>query len=584
MQEGAKLKEKRNFCFKRFIILFFLCALSFAILVDAQGNIFLIKSQSNPPADSFTQSISANYITSNNTIANLADVELLGLKNGQLLIWNATAERWQNANCSQPTSTLAKLTDVTFACVSNGDILHYNSVSGKWENTQLKMTVQQIIDAYTTMAYKSNWDGSIKALINSWGNTTSLTNPQQPYSYLIYKSENSYYAKNGTDGSIAFNSTDASYVFSSACAEGDGIVFVKNGTYIGTSLNLSYRNIRLIGEGLGTILQFTHGITVANTIESYHQEISNLQLIGTGYANNGLTLSSTSRFVSYNLAIQNYNAGVYIKSSASGATIFNNFYSLMSHDNNIGVHIKRNPGDNTVAHNTFYGGSIVTNLQWGVLIEGSASNEIFEGAEIENNCNGQVQLITTNPGLVPEGNTFSKCYFEPWLLNTTAPFIEFRTELSPETKPWGNIFRDNKFAVCGDTTLTLPTSTIFTNNYFSGAPATLTIIATEQGCEVSGNINPAGVVKINYVGTGNTGRIMQISKTTLTTSSSWIDFGVTFPQGPVVHVSVTGNGRVIDAWAYQIETTRFYVVMFYSNGAEVKTPQYVMWTATLNLS
>ena len=99
-------------------------------------------------------------------------------------------KRWQNANSSQPISTLAKLTDVTFACVSNGDIMHYNSVSGKWENTQLKMTVQQIIDAYTTMAYKSNWDGSIKALINSWGNTTSLTNPQQPYSYLIYTDGN----------------------------------------------------------------------------------------------------------------------------------------------------------------------------------------------------------------------------------------------------------------------------------------------------------------------------------------------------------------------------------------------------------
>ena len=212
---------------------------------------------------------------------------------------------------------------------------------------------------------------------------------------------------------IAFNSTDASYVFSSACAQGEGIVFVKKGTYIGTSLHLSSPNVRLIGEGLGTILQFTEGITVSNTSESFHQEVSNLQLIGTGYANNGLTLSSASRFVSYNLIIQNYNVGVYIKSSATGATIFNNFYSLVSHDNNIGVYIRRDSGDCTVAHNTFYGGSIVANLQWGVVILGSVSNEIFEGSEIENNCNGQVWLRTINPGLVPEGNTFSKCYFEP---------------------------------------------------------------------------------------------------------------------------------------------------------------------------
>ena len=99
------------------------------------------------------------------------------------------------------------------------------------------MTVQQIIDTYNTMSYKSIWDGSINSLINSWGNTTTLTNPQQPYSYLIYTdAANNYYAKNGTDGTIAFNSTDASYVFSSVCAQGEGIVFVKKGTYIGTSL------------------------------------------------------------------------------------------------------------------------------------------------------------------------------------------------------------------------------------------------------------------------------------------------------------------------------------------------------------
>lgn len=581
---GTKLTEKRTLSFKRFIILFAVYFLSFSILVNAHGNIFLSESQSNLPAEPVAQDITVNDIISNNTIANLADVKVLGLINGQLLVWNATAQKWQNADPSQPNSTFAKLTDVTFAGLSNGDIMQYNSTSGKWENTQLTMTVQQIIDAYSTMAYKSSWDGSINALVNSWGNTTTLTNPQQPYSYLIYTDENNnYYAKNGTDGTISFNSTDADYVFASACAQGEGIVFVKKGTYIGTSLHLSNPNVRLIGEGQGTILQFSEGITVSNTSESYHQEVSNLQLIGTGYANNGLTLNAASRFVSYNLIIQNYNSGVYIQSSSTGATIFNNFYSLMSHDNNIGVYLRRDPGDCTVAHNTFYGGSIVTNLQWGVVILGSASNEIFEGVEIENNCYGQVRLGTINPGLVPEGNTFSKCYFESWLLNTTAPLIEFTTELSPDTKPWGNIFKENKFAIVGDTTLTLPTNTIFTNNYISGCPSTFTIIATAVGCQVEGNVNPSGRVKVNYVGTANMGRIMQYSKTNLVASSSWVDFGETFPSGPIVYVSVTGNGMVIDAWAYQIETTRFYLVMFYSNGTEVTTSQFVMWTATLNL-
>ncbi len=479
LKRGTKLIGKRNLSFKRFIILFAVCFLSFDILVNAQREILLSEPHYNLAAEPIAQGIAVNDIISNDTIEN---------------------------------------------------------------------------------------------------------NPQQPYSYLIYTdAASNYYAKNGTDGTVAFNSTDASYVFSAVCSQGEGIVFVKKGTYIGTSLNISSPNVRLIGEGLGTILQFTEGITVSNTSESFHQEVSNLQLIGTGYANNGLTLSSASRFVSYNLIIQNYNVGLYIQSSDSGATIFNNFYSLVSHDNNVGVYIRRDSGDCTVAHNTFYGGSIVANLQWGIVILGSVSNEIFEGTEIENNCNGQVWLCTINPGLVPEGNTFSKCYFEPSPNNITATLIIFTTELSAETKPWGNIFKENKFAIVVDTALTLPTYTVFTNNYITGASVTFTIIATAIGCEVDGNISPSGAVKVNYVGTANTGRIMQYSNSNLVASSSWVEFGNTFPSNPIVQVSVTGNGQVINAWAYQIETTRFYLAMVYRNGTEVTTPQYVMWTATLNL-
>lgn len=227
------------------------------------------------------------------------------------------------------------------------------------------------------------------------------------------------------------------------------------------------------------------------------------------------------------------------------ATIFNNFYTLLSYDNNYGVYIERNPDDNTVAHNTFYGGSIVSNQKWGVVIMGSASHEIFEGVEIENNCNGQVWLNTLTGGLVPEGNMFSKCYFEPRLSNATAPFIEFTTELSPGTEPWGNIFTGNKFAVVEDTPLTPPSNTVFTSNYISGAPVTFTITATAVGCHVEGNVNPTGVVTVNYVGTGNTGRIMQFSNNIMVASSSWVNFGATFPSKPVVQVSVTDTGKVI---------------------------------------
>ena len=579
VQEDTKMtKTKRILSFILLGIAVTISLLSSAILTYADEKTFIGNSSGEKIND--TNVISAN----NNTILNLRDIEVLGLADGQLLFWNSANGTWQYVDGSQPVSVQISLTNVTFAGLSNGNIMQYNSSSGKWENTQLIMSVEEVIDAYNNMAYKSGWDGSILALINSWGNTTTLMNPQQPYSHLIYSDgAGNYYAKNGTDGTVSFKSTDASYVISQACLQGEGVVFIKRGTYTGKVLSLTNQNIRLVGEGQGTVLEFTEGITVSNSQESFHIEISNLKLLGTGYNSNGLTLSGVSRFVSYNLVIQNYDTGINIKSSEAGATIFNNFYSLISYDNNVGVSIERDIYHNTVAHNTFYGGSIVTNQKWGVIIRGSASNEIFEGAEIENNKYGQVQLITSASGCVPEGNTFSKCYFEPDLTNATAPFVEFKTEASPETEPRGTIFIENKFAVVGNTTLTLPASSVFVNNYISGAPVTFIIDATAPDCQVQGNINPMGVVKVDYLGTGNTGRIMQYSKTNLATSGSWIDFNVTFPTKPVVHVSVEKNNVAIIAWPYAVENTRFYLLMFYDNGTEVTTQQSILWTATLNL-
>ena len=204
-----------------------------------------------------------------------------------------------------------------------------------------------------------------------------------------------------------------------------------------------------------------------------------------------------------------------------------------------------------LAHNTFFGGSIVTNQQYGVLIEGLVTNDVFDGVEIENNYLAQVKLHTLDPGMVPEGETFTECYLESHRENPTATFIEFSSEISTNIMPWGNIFRENKFACVGDSTLTLPKDTIFIHNYITGDPVTFTIIAAEPGCNVDGNINPTDVVKIVYVGTGNTGRIMQISGVTLARAVLERYSGTTFPVGPIISVSVTGNDQVIDAWAYQ---------------------------------
>jgi len=201
----------------------------------------------------------------------------------------------------------------------------------------------------------------------------------------------------------------------------------------------------------------------------------------------------------------------------------------------MGLYRTRNQRKHRCIITLFTPGSIVSNQKWGVVIRGSASNEIFEGVEIENNNYGQVQLITPASGAVPEGNTFSKCYFEPELNNATSPFVEFKSEFSSDYWAKRKHFYWKQFAVVGDTYLTLPPSTVFENNYITGAPVYFTINAAAPGCQVEGNINAHERCKSQYVGTGNTGRIMQYSNTNLASSGSWINFSATFPAKPVVH-------------------------------------------------
>jgi len=209
-------EHKKTLSFTLLAIAIAVTLLSSAILINADEN----NLQGNIAPDAVAEDSNNTINPNNNTIQDLRDVEVLGLADGQLLVWNTANQTWQYVDDSQPVSIIIDLNNVIFAGLSNGNIMQYNSTSGKWENTQLIMSVEEVIDAYNNMAYKSGWDGSIVALINSWGNSTTLMNPQKPYSYLIYiDKDGNYCAKNGTDGNISFKSTDASYVISLSCTQ-----------------------------------------------------------------------------------------------------------------------------------------------------------------------------------------------------------------------------------------------------------------------------------------------------------------------------------------------------------------------------
>lgn len=72
------------------------------------------------------------------TLANLGDVSLNNLADGQVLTYNATTGKWVNANPQGGVTDLASLTDVTLTTLSANQVLLYDSTTSKWINSGLK--------------------------------------------------------------------------------------------------------------------------------------------------------------------------------------------------------------------------------------------------------------------------------------------------------------------------------------------------------------------------------------------------------------------------------------------------------------
>lgn len=66
-------------------------------------------------------------------LADLNDVVISGLTNGQILRYNSTTSVWENTN--QGNLDLNDLNDVTIVSPSNGQVLVYNSSTSQWENS-----------------------------------------------------------------------------------------------------------------------------------------------------------------------------------------------------------------------------------------------------------------------------------------------------------------------------------------------------------------------------------------------------------------------------------------------------------------
>lgn len=66
--------------------------------------------------------------------ANLADVDLDNLQNGQVPKYNSSTQKWENADDAGGVTTFDALTDVDIDTPLNGQVPVYNSSTEKWEN------------------------------------------------------------------------------------------------------------------------------------------------------------------------------------------------------------------------------------------------------------------------------------------------------------------------------------------------------------------------------------------------------------------------------------------------------------------
>ena len=73
------------------------------------------------------------------SLVNLTDVALSSPTNGQVLKYNSSTQKWENANESGGggSSSLADLSDTTIVLPGNGQVLIFDSATSKWKNKSL---------------------------------------------------------------------------------------------------------------------------------------------------------------------------------------------------------------------------------------------------------------------------------------------------------------------------------------------------------------------------------------------------------------------------------------------------------------
>lgn len=111
--------------------------------IEAQANKYVLPTASNSTlggvkVDAETITIDQNGVihaaAATTQLSALTDVNLTDLEEGQILKWDATAEKWVNTSEAEVRTQLSLLEDVDIDDPQDGDTLKYNANTEKWEN------------------------------------------------------------------------------------------------------------------------------------------------------------------------------------------------------------------------------------------------------------------------------------------------------------------------------------------------------------------------------------------------------------------------------------------------------------------
>lgn len=152
-----------------------------------------------------------------------------------------------------------------------------------------------------TVTAKAN-NGAYDVSANQWNAVVNAAK-NQPYSYIIYQTSGTIYARNGTTGAVDYSGADAATVINSAITAlggHGGKILIKKGSYdIATTIH-ACGGLRIEGEGLnkyanqqGTCLQLTADNTAVIDVNvadnQYFFSIANIELYGNGHTTGGQT-------------------------------------------------------------------------------------------------------------------------------------------------------------------------------------------------------------------------------------------------------------------------------------------------------